>query len=76
MSMRRLADSVTNMPAASSDSMTFSTGILTDDRGKNAVLKFLVTSRPYFSIEGGFEELISSLPTIRLAGEKERVNLR
>ena len=30
-----------------------------------------VTSRPYFDIERGFEELTSYFPTIRLAGEEE-----
>jgi hypothetical protein len=41
------------------------------DNHQNRVLKFLVTSRPYFSIERHFKELTSSLPTIRLAGEME-----
>jgi hypothetical protein len=38
---------------------------------ENIILKFLVTSRPYFDIERRFAELTSSVPTIRLAGEDE-----
>lgn len=34
-------------------------------------LKFIVTSRPYNDIESGFQNIPSSLPTIRLSGEKE-----
>jgi hypothetical protein len=36
-----------------------------------SLLKFLVTSRPYFDIERRFALLIRSFPTIRLYGEKE-----
>jgi ankyrin repeat protein len=36
-----------------------------------SLLKFLVTSRPYFDIERRFAILIRSFPTIRLYGEKE-----
>jgi hypothetical protein len=41
----------------------------TSQRGSK--LKFLVTSRPYGEIELEFSPLISSVPTIRLAGEDE-----
>ena len=34
-------------------------------------LKFLVTSRPYESIESQFEDIVSKLPSIRLRGEYE-----
>lgn len=34
-------------------------------------LKFLVTSRPYESIQSGFQDLMSQLPSIRLKGEDE-----
>jgi ankyrin repeat protein len=39
--------------------------------GKNATLKFLVTSRPYYDIERRFRQLTCQLPTVRLAGEQE-----
>jgi ankyrin repeat protein len=41
------------------------------NRADNTILKFLVTSRPYFDIERGFAELSSTFPAIRLAGEEE-----
>ena len=34
-------------------------------------LKFLITSRPYYSIEIRFQELVDKVPEIRLAGEEE-----
>ena len=38
---------------------------------KKMVLKFLITSRPYFYIERNLQSLISRHPVIRLAGEAE-----
>ena len=38
-------------------------------------LRFLVTSRPYIDIELDFKEIPSSLPAIRLLGEKENDNI-
>ena len=37
----------------------------------HAPLKFLLTSRPVFSIEVHFSKLVANLPTVRLAGELE-----
>jgi hypothetical protein len=42
---------------------------------KSMTLKFLVTSRPYQCIEGEFNKLIRDIPTIRLAGEEETVQI-
>lgn len=39
--------------------------------GRCSNLKFLVTSRPYHKIELNFQELVSKIPTSRLAGEEE-----
>ena len=49
---------------------------LTNGRGKNVALKFLVTSRPYYDIERRFQSLTHKLPTIRLAGEEETESIR
>jgi len=46
----------------------------TNDR-KNMVLKFLITSRPYFHIERNLQGLISKHPVIRLAGEAETLSV-
>lgn len=46
----------------------------TNDR-KNMVLKFLITSRPYFHIERSLQGLISKHPVIRLAGEAETLSI-
>ncbi|ERF68823.1 hypothetical protein EPUS_06267 [Endocarpon pusillum Z07020] len=39
-------------------------------------LKFLVTSRPYDDIQRRFQEMMSSLPAIRLRGENENEQIR
>jgi ankyrin repeat protein len=39
-------------------------------------LKFVVTSRPYDDIQRGFQQMPSSLPAIRLRGEKENAQIR
>ena len=46
----------------------------TNDR-QNMVLKFLITSRPYFHIERNLHSLISKHPVIRLAGEAETLSI-
>ncbi|KAL5330896.1 hypothetical protein ACEPPN_000421 [Leptodophora sp. 'Broadleaf-Isolate-01'] len=38
--------------------------------------KFLITSRPYWNIEKGFDSLISDIPGIRLKGENQSDGLR
>ncbi|KAL2689914.1 hypothetical protein Neosp_003978 [[Neocosmospora] mangrovei] len=40
-------------------------------KGTNTNLKFLVTSRPYVSIERGFHDIQTKLPVIRLQGESQ-----
>ncbi|MCJ1251264.1 hypothetical protein MMC30_008495 [Trapelia coarctata] len=45
-----------------------------NDRRK-MVVKFLITSRPYFHIERNLHGLISKYPVIRLAGEAETVSI-
>jgi len=47
----------------------------TSNDRKNMVLKFLITSRPYFHIERNLQGLISKHPVIRLAGEAETLSI-
>lgn len=47
-----------------------------DWNGTNGSVKFLVTSRPYQSIERKFKTLTNALPEIRLAGEEETESIK
>ncbi len=47
----------------------------TSNDRKNMVLKFLITSRPYFHIERNLQGLICKHPVIRLAGEAETLSI-
>jgi len=46
-----------------------------DTRRRRNSLKFLVTSRPYFSIQSRFQETIAYFPTIHLSGENESATI-